>query len=129
MAWTGKAERELSVKEMEMARIAGIPADRENLGGEYPKAVYQEASEDDAPKLYDKPFKIDGKLLRMATVNDPIEEQEAIAQGWYLTTNLEAEQKKRDALAEKDEEIARLQAELAKSDNKKTLTPKYKEEA
>lgn len=114
MAWNAdKPTRELSAKEKEMAQIAGIPADRPGLLAEYPKAVYREAeNEADAPMLYSAPFKINGKLIQAREVADPEEEEEAIALGWYLTPDLEAEQKRRDELKEKDEEIARLKAQI-----------------
>lgn len=115
MAWNdGKVV--LTEKQKEMAQIAGIPADRPGLGGEYPKAVYRKGV---GEQLYGEPFKTAGNKLDVATVENAEEEAEALALGWYLSPDLEAEQKRIDAMAEKDAEIARLQAQLAASGEEK----------
>lgn len=107
MAWTEK--KELTAGQIAQAQIAGVPADRANLGGEYPKAVYREG---EGAILNGVPFKINGKLIDTATVDNEEEEAEAISQGWYLTPDLTAEQKRRDEIAEKDAEIEALRAQL-----------------
>jgi hypothetical protein len=111
MAWNdGKVE--LTEKQKEMAQIAGIPADRPGLGDEYPKAVYRKGK---GEQLYGEPFKTAGLALDVATVSNAEEEAEAIELGWYLSPDLEAEQKRKDAMAEKDAEIEALRSQLAEA--------------
>lgn len=116
MAWTGE-KVELTEGQKRAAEFAGIPADRPGLGGEYPKAVYKEDKAGKDRMHCGEPILVDGKFaVRTATVANEDEELEALEQGWFLSPNLKEEVRKRDALAERDAEIARLTAELASKD-------------
>lgn len=108
MAWSEK--KELTAGQIAAAQIAGIPADREGLGGEYPKAVYREGK---GPQLLGEPFKIGGLLIDTATVANLEEEMEAIEEGWFLTPDLRTEERKRDELRDAQAEIEALKAQLA----------------
>lgn len=112
MAWTGE-KVELTEAQRRAAEFAGVPADRPGLGAEYPKAVYKEDKGGKDRTLNGDPILIDGKYAVMtATVENEDEELEALEQGWFLTPNLKEEVRKRNALAEKDAEIAALKAQL-----------------
>jgi hypothetical protein len=113
MAWTDK--KELTEGQKRAAIYAGIPADRPGLGAEYPKAVYKKDDEQGADRTYlNEPLLVGGKhAVKMATVENAEEEAEALEQGWFLSPDLEVEQKKRDLMAEKDAEIAELREKLA----------------
>jgi len=113
MAWNGD-KIELTEGQKRAAEFAGIPADRPGLGGEYPKAVYKADKEGKDRMLNNEPILVGGKhAVRTATVANEEEELEALEQGWFLTPNLQEEERKRDALAEKDAEIAALKAQVA----------------
>jgi hypothetical protein len=113
MAWTGE-KVELTEGQKRAAQFAGIPADRIGLGAEYPKAVYKEDESGVDRTLNNEPILVDGKYaVRTATVANEDEELEALEQGWFLTPNLKEEARKRDAIAEKDAEIAALKTALA----------------
>lgn len=124
MAWAEK--KELTEGQKKAAQFAGIPADRPGLGAEYPKAVYFADDSGTDRILLGEPLLVQGKYsVRVSTVNDEIEELEAIEQGWALSPDLEAVQRQRDAIAEKDDEIAQLREQLAAASEKRggTLKP------
>lgn len=111
MAWSEK--KELTEGQLAAAKSAGIPADRPGYGAEYPKAVYREDKAGKDRTLNNSPILVQGKFaVETATVNDEQEEAEALEQGWFLSPDLSAETKKRDALADKDAEIASLRAQI-----------------
>lgn len=114
MAWKDIKD-ELTEGQKKAAKTAGIPSDRPGLGADYPKAVYKKDDADGADRLHlGKPLAVAGKHnVKTATVANAEEEEEALAQGWFLSPDLEAEEKKLSALQEKDAEIARLQEQLA----------------
>jgi hypothetical protein len=113
MAWNGD-KVELTEGQKRAAEFAGIPADRPGLGAEYPKAVYKADKEGKDRTLNGEPILVDGKhAVRTAVVHNEDEELEALEQGWFLSPNLKEEERKRDAIAEKDAEIAALQAQIA----------------
>lgn len=121
MAWNGD-KVELTEGQKRAAEFAGIPADRVGLGAEYPKAVYKADKEGKDRMLNNEPMLVGGKhAVRVATVNNEDEELEALEQGWFLSPDLKEEQRKRDAMAEKDAEIAALQAQLAAKDKSEKL--------
>jgi hypothetical protein len=111
MAWSDK--KELTEGQLKAARHAGIPADRLGYGAEYPKAVYREDKEGKDRTLNGNPILVQGRFsVETSSVNNSEEELEALEQGWFLSPDLSTEAKKRDALAEKDAEIASLRAQL-----------------
>jgi len=125
MAWTGE-KVELTEAQKRAAEFAGVPADRPGLGAEYPKAVYKEDKDGRDRVLNGEPILVAGQFAVMtATVANEDEELEALEQGWFLTPNLKEEVRKRDAIAERDAEIAALKAQL----NEKPAPAKDKQAA
>jgi hypothetical protein len=111
MAWSDK--KELTEGQLKAAQHAGIPADRAGYGAEYPKAVYREDKAGKDRTLNGTPILVQGQFaVETATVNNEDEELEAMEQGWFTTPDLSTVAKKRDAIAERDAEIASLKAQL-----------------
>lgn len=111
--------KDLTPEQKLAARTAGIPADRPGLGAEYPKMIYRPGKNERHHHVGD-PLKIAGKFeCETAFVDTAEDEAEALANGWYLSPDPEqqkAADEKRKADTAKDDEIARLKAELAAKD-------------
>ncbi len=111
--------KDLTPEQKLAARTAGIPADRPGLGAEYPKMIYR-PGKNERHQHVNEPLKIAGKFeCETAFVDNAEEEAEALGSGWYLSPDPEhqkvADAKRREERA-KDDEIARLKAELAAKD-------------
>lgn len=76
-------KKELTEAQKLMASIAGIPADREGLGAEYPRMMYRKASHMTDHMLLGEELLIQGKYrVETVVVEDIDEEMEAAAEGW-----------------------------------------------
>ncbi len=120
--------KDLTEAQKRQADLAGIPADRPGLGAEYPKMIYS-PGENPRHKHLDQEIPIGngkydpvydklapGNHYRTAFVDNPEEEAQALADGWFLSPDRaaqEAELQKREAEAAKDNRIAELEAQLA----------------
>lgn len=118
----------LTEAQKKLADIAGVPANRPGLGDEYPKMVYRRG---DNPRhiltnealpvgngAYDaRTDKLGkGEQYETAFVDNAEDEAQAVADGWLLSVDPVAQEKHALRVAaerEKDDEIARLRAELA----------------
>lgn len=123
---------DLTETQKRFAKIAGVPADRPNLGAEYPKMVYR-PGKNPRHHLLDKPLpigngKVSGEKLapgfecETALVDSAEDEAEALADGWFLSPDPDVqkvEAEKRQAEQAKDDEIAQLKAQLAQQGEKR----------
>jgi len=119
------ADREYTPAEVAQMRMAGIPADREGLGAEYPKMLYRKTDIEDRHIQTDASTKCGetylvqnnygGLLCDTMIVNSPDEAEALALEGWDVSPR--AAHGQVDGLAKqvsaKDEEIAALRAQLA----------------
>lgn len=101
------AEREFTPAEVAQARLAGIPADREGLGGEYPLMLYK-PGDNPSHNILDEPLLVQNKH-RVATmiVNDVDEELAAMEEGWSRSPD------GKEYISPEKTRIAELEAQLA----------------
>lgn len=98
---------ELTPAQVAHAKLAGIPADRPGLLGEYPRMLYRSGNGGDH-NLLDTPLPIQGhKGVETVIVHDELEELEASEHGWTRTID-----GKVIPADDKDALIAELQAQL-----------------
>jgi len=108
------ADRDFTPAEIIHAGLAGIPANRPGLLGEYPKMLYR-AGPGKAHTYQNVPLKMQGEYSAdTLVVENAEEEREALAEGWGLTPDGK-EPAPAAGMAEKDEEIAALKVLLEAS--------------
>lgn len=124
MAYMPQFENEDVQRKLDAGEInpdgTGVPT-------EYPKMMFKKGAPN-SHLLGEKPLKIQGEHdVQTRTVRSLVEEQDAIADGWFLTTSLQktAAQLKAEEDAAKDAELAKLRAQVAdKPADKLTLSAK-----
>lgn len=101
---------QLTPAQVAHAKLAGIPANRPGLLGEYPLAMFRPRAADEAPPVYlNQPFKTQGVDVSMIVVDDADAEAVASAEGWTRTVDGKEEK----AASAKDARIAELEAQVA----------------
>lgn len=101
---------QLTPAQVAHAKLAGIPADRPGLLGEYPLAMFRARKADEAAPAYlNQAFKTQGVDVSMIVVDDAEAEAAASADGWTRTVDGKTEK----VVSEKDARIAELEAQVA----------------
>lgn len=111
---------ELTPAQVQQAKLAGIPADRPGLMGEYPRMLYKLGRRDEQSYLgnVDGEFLTWGKKVETKVVEDREEEVEALSEGWVRSLEGDATD---DVADPRDLAIAELQAQLAQANMRNAM--------